>query len=188
MPKRTVQRGVIMPRISPVVGSYYGYRQAYGQSTTTLALTANLLYGVPFFVHDKLTADLIAVNITVAAAGGKLIRLGLYGATNAGQPGALIAATGAIAADPGAPPAAASASIAAVLIPGVMYYLALVTDGTPTVTAVAGTMNQYGQTTPADANSRSCVQRTFNYAALPDPWGTPSANPASVPNIVLRAA
>jgi hypothetical protein len=188
MPVILPQRGVIVPKIAPITGRYYGYRHAYGQSTTTLALTADLLYGVPFFVHSPLTADQIALNITTAAAGGKLIRLGLYGATAAGQPGALIVASGALAADPGAVPDPVAATIAAALVPGRLYYLALVTDGTPTVTAVAGTMNQFGQTTAADANSRSCVQRTFTYAALPDPWGTPSANPASVPNIVVRAA
>jgi hypothetical protein len=183
MPITVPQRGLITPPIAPISGRYYSHRSAYYTTTTTLPMTANVFYAAPFFVTAPMTADRIALNITVAAAGGKLLRIGIYAATAAGLPGALLVDSGALAADA---IATVQATISQALVPGTLYYLAAVTDGTPSVTGSSAFFSPYGGLDATDV-TRQTLSRSFTFAALPNPWGTANIWGAVAPHVALRA-
>lgn len=182
------QRGVILPQTAARSGMYYGYRDRWPGTNGTVAPTVDNLYGVPFDPPVTLTADRIALNVTVAAAAGKLLRLGIYSATPAGLPDALLADSGDLAADTAAPFIAISGTISVPLVAGQRYYLAYACNGTPTVTAIAATLDLFGNTAANDVTTRTHCARAFTFAALPAAWGTPTNfSSASVPNIQVRA-
>lgn len=181
------QRGIVVPKIALISGRYYGARQFYGGSATATALVANTFYAAPFFTPVNFTADRITLNVTVAGAAGKLLRLGIYTATPAGLPDALLVDSGALAADTAAP-FIASATISQALIAGQLYFLAVVTDGTPTVTTSQPVVGPYGATDAADTGFRLGMTRAFSYAALPASWGTPTFYTTLVPHVALRVA
>lgn len=184
------RHGLIVPKIAPISERYYGYSAAFSGALSTLALGADILYAVPFRLQGALpsgTVDRIGLNVTTAAAAGKLLRLGIYTATAAGLPDALLVDSGALAADTAAP-FIALATIDQALTPGLLYFLTCLTNGTPTVTSVTVTESYYGMADPS-TTSRSMTQiRTLAYAALPAAWGTPTGYAAAAaPNICVRA-
>jgi len=95
---------------------------------TSAALTANRLYAHPFLVTKSLVADRIGISIQVLAGAGKKCRLGIYNNSN-GRPSTLLLDAGEIDANVLNMQAV---SIAQSLPPG-LYWLAAVSDGTPTV-------------------------------------------------------
>jgi hypothetical protein len=174
-----------VPAIPTTAARFYGQRNAFGGNAATLALAADTLYGVPFSPPVDMAADRIALNITSAAAGGKLIRIGLYSANPVtSKPDALLAASGAIAADA---TGLKTATIDYKLKAGKLYWLACVTDGTPTVTSTTGARGIFGVDDAADSGGGASVTRTFTYAALPAAWGTIAAYVGPSPYLVLRA-
>jgi len=183
--RRKGNPGVIVPKIAPISGRYYGQRTLYGGTAGTTALAANVLYALPVCFPTSFTADQIALNVTVAASAGKLLRLGLYAATAAGLPGVLLADSGALAADTAAPFAAA-ATISQAIVAGTLYWLAVASDGAPTVTSTTTAVAQLGADTAA-AGLYGGVLRVFTYGALPTPWGTHSGYSTALANILLRA-
>jgi len=190
---RQINDTTITPKIASIAAQWYGHRTCYGASgaLTTGALTANQHLAVPFFVQGSLSADRIGLNVTTAGAAGKLLRLGIYDANAAGLPGALLVDSGAIAADTAAP-FIAIATIAYTLVPGPLYYLTVLTDGTPTVSVVTPVAAPYGFTatgTAIDGASRPVVVRTETYAALPVAFGTTGLTfGTTIPHTCVRAA
>lgn len=174
-----------VPAIPAVTARFYGQRNSFGGVAATLALAADTLYGVPMSPPRDMAVDRVALNITSAAAGGKLIRIGLYAASLVtGLPGALLAASGAIAADA---TGLKTATIDYKLKAGQLYWLAAVTDGTPTVTSTTGARSLFGVDDAADSGGGASVTRVFVYAALPATWGTVAAYVGPSPYLVLRA-
>lgn len=167
-------------------GRYYGHQFSFGGTGTTLALAADTLYGVPFVLDETNTVDRIALNITGAAAAGKLLRIGLYSSIPGTYfPDALIVDSGALAADG---TGIKIATISQSLVANTLYFLAAVTDGTPTVTAMSNSTLIFGHTDAADSGGRAMTTRAFTYAALPASWGTPAGYDGTVPHIVVRAS
>lgn len=70
-------------------GRFYAQRREV--PGTTVTLTADTLYGVPFVVHGDIAIDRIAVEVTTLDAGSS-VRLGLYAEslTERGEPGVLL--------------------------------------------------------------------------------------------------
>jgi prefoldin subunit 5 len=162
---------------------FHGGQTTAPNSTQTLALAANTLYVIPFAVGDTATFVRIGIDVTTADA-GKIARLGIYGWVD-GAPGARVLDAGAVS--------AGSTGIKEITINQAlgagMYGLALVTDGAPTIRAnsVAPIATfATGTATPGIADYR--MSRAFTYAALPDPWGTPSygSGTVDIPAIYLR--
>ncbi len=162
---------------------YHGGQTTVPSSTQTLALSANTLYVVPFAVGDTATFARIGIDVTVADA-GKSARLGIYSWSD-GVPGARILDAGAVSVGT---TGIKEITISQALDAG-MYGLALVGDGTPTIRAnsVAPIAAfAIGTATPGVADYR--MSRAFTYAALPDPWGTPSyaSGSTDLPVIFMR--
>jgi hypothetical protein len=180
---------VVQPRIAPIVGRKYGFRSAAGGTSNTAGLVANTLYAMSFWLPQTATVDLIEANITTAATAGKLLRLGLYGATADGLPGALLFGSGSLAADPGAVPTLVSQAISPTiqLVAGKLYYLAVVSDGAPVLTGSTSGLALYGGTDASEVPGPR-LSRAFVYAALPDPWGTPTTFSGTPYNVVVRVA
>jgi hypothetical protein len=101
-------------------------------TVNTLALTANRLYLIPFWVPYRRAFTTLACMVTAFAAGNA--RMGVYNANQqSGQPTTLVA-EGASAIDTGTSNGIRTATISQTLNPG-MYYFALISDATATVRA-----------------------------------------------------
>lgn len=189
-----VERGTIIdghgntaraPRLPIISGRFYGQRGHYGGVAATMALVANTLYGVPFVPPSDMAIDRVAGNITGGAAAGKLIRIGLYDADPvSGAPRNLLVASGAIAADA---TGLISVTVDQKLRSDRLYWLACVSDGTPTLTSTTGARAVLGMTDASDSGGGASVTRVFAYAALPTPWGTIAAYAGPSPHLVVRA-
>lgn len=185
MPKNVAQRGVIVPKIATISGRYYSYRSCFGGTHTTAAMTANVLTACRFYASAAFTADRISLNVSVAGAGGTTLRLGLYTADpTTGLPAALLVDSGAIACDS---TGAKTATISQAIVAGQGYWLALSTDGTPTVFCTTPTVQNFGAIDATDGIFRDTITRAFTHAALPASWGTPSGYSTVNPFITLRA-
>lgn len=145
---------------SAVVGSYM--RMPF-DTTGTGALVANVLYLVPFFVSRPMTVDRIAIEVTIAGAGGTVARLGIYGeAATAGTPGALLVDGGTVAVD--------STGIKAVTVSTALTrgwkFIAVVTDGTPTIRIARPQWTPMGLgASPANVSEGACIY-TYTKAAV----------------------
>lgn len=96
------------------------------------AATAGQVSYTPIYVPSSTTFDRIAISVSSAAAAGKLARLGIYDATGTnGLPGALVLDGGTVAVDA---LGAKEVTISQTLATG-RYWLAFVSDGTPTCLA-----------------------------------------------------
>jgi len=98
------------------------------RGSTTLAMVADTIIAIPFFVTRALTIDRLAIEVTAGDA-GKIARLGIYADGTDCYPGALIKDYGTVS-------VAAVAVVAATgdqsLTKG-LYWLVIVSDGTPTL-------------------------------------------------------
>lgn len=181
---------------SPWIATFYEDSTNYfgGRCTGTGALTANILYAVPIvpislsgIYNSSVAVDRIAVNVTTNAV-GKKARLGCYARGANGKPGALLWDAGEI--DVGSI-AGVEATIARTLQCGVEVFLAIVSDGTPSLRLLEFIGGKTGQTVNNDNTLRFAWQVALAYTAgvttLPDPFGTPAVSSAA-PQIMLRAA
>jgi len=167
-----------------VAGRYYGSPLiAAVYPTRTLALVAATMYAMPFLAGATRTYDRISIHVTTAVA-GKSCQLGIY-ADSAGVPGALVLDAGNVSA---ATTGGKEINIAQSLPRG-WYWLACVSDGTPTLRTYQGS-NKFGwlgRTSGIDTNFYGGMSVAQAYGALPNPF-TAGAVLASVPRILLRAA
>ena len=154
----------IAPAMSPGIASSRYYTTPHGSTITTLALGANILYCCPFFVPERTTWTEIGVEVTTAAAASSLLRVGIYRAY-AGRPQALILDGGAKAADS---TGLKTSTISQVLEAG-WYFLAVFSNGAPTVRAItdtATTLHGLTNTTALD----TLIGASATYGAMPDPF------------------
>lgn len=177
---------------SPYVsGNKYSTLRSTGGST--ISLTANTLYAAPFFCRRRTTWSSISARVGTGAASTK-ITLGIYSNVD-GKPGTLLHQSN------NEPSTATNSTDAAgtfaanpTLDPG-LYWLALVSDGTPGLSGT-GTSDimlglHNGSTSvsaAAGAGNTAGYTGSFTYnATLPSSFPTPSAA-AQMPVIVLTAA
>ena len=154
-----------------------------GYSTAGAAVTADILYLTPFLVGKATTFTRIGLEVTAGAAGAA--RLGIYNFTD-GLPGSLVLDAGTIDTS-GA--AVLEVTISQLLNPG-WYALAIVFNATPSVrfAAPSGTLlPYYGRGfNAAPGGAAESINRAFTYAALPDPFGTPTYTTGSLPLMHMR--
>lgn len=138
-------------------------RDGYGSN----ALTANTLYGSPFWVPRKAAIDRIAVNVvTGTGVAGDKARLGLYRNGTNLQPGSLFADAGEVAVDTaGVKSIAVSWSVA-----GGLWWLAILANAAP---AIMGTTSERIPIVGWENNlatNNAGWSSTQTYGALPDPF------------------
>lgn len=152
----------IAPAMSPGIASSRYYTTPHGSTITTLAIGANILYCCPFYVPERTTWTEIGVEVTSAAAASSLLRVGIYRAYS-GRPQALILDGGAKAADS---TGLKTSTISQVLEAG-WYFLAVFSNGTPTVRAItdtATTLHGLTNTTALD----TLIGGSATYGVMPD--------------------
>lgn len=162
-------------------GRWYGPGNEVAQ--TTLALTANRLYGMPIYVPVTAFCQAIAARITTLAAGSS-IRLGIY-SDSSGVPGNLLVDAGVVS-------GAVADEVALALVkwlPAGWYWLACLSDGTPILRDYESS-NKFGWlgfTSGKDiseGHAGMTVSRAFG--ALPNPF-TAGAVLGFPPRVLLRA-
>ena len=149
--------------------------------TDPTTLTVNRLYAYPFVVARKMTFDRIAVMVTTLAAGASA-RLGIYNSDADLKPSSLVLDAGEIS-------VASTGLIAASInqqLAGGLYWLGLVTDGTPE------TYRYYLRPTPMGLDASlawlCAVYVAHVYGALPDPFGAAGVSTSPNPVMFLRVA
>ena len=134
----------------------------------TLTLAVDTLYAMPLYVPVTAFCQAIGISVTTLAAGSN-IRMGVY-ADSGGLPGDLIVDAGVVS---GATISEVALALTNWLRPG-WYWLAVLTDGTPAVRAVAPGLSLLGHSTNIDSTvGSSGVYVAQAYGALPTPFPTP---------------
>ena len=164
-----------------VVGQYMlPYCQAF--TTAGFAVTADRLYAIPFVAARAMTVDRIAMSVTVLAA-GKEARLGIYNSGPDGKPSSLVLDAGEVSV---AGTGTKAITINQALTKG-LYWLAFVSDGTPSVIRYFLFATPYGihstWTGPA-----AIVYVAHAYGVLPDPFGTALVSTSQSVYMALRLA
>lgn len=162
---------------TPLAGTYLDSRRGVpGLALTTMAAVANTLYSVPIWLRKGESLAGLGLWVTTGAA-SSAGRFGLYTYNPAtGFPDALLWDAGTIATTTNGA-AAFAASGAPYIVPATGWYMvAVVFNGTPTVTAtsIGQTRAQYLGYPPGNPGSLPsgvAVTRAFTYAALPNPFG-----------------
>lgn len=170
-----------------------GYYTGYGSMAhvTNIALTANRLYCVPFVVPRDITIDRIAIHVYSAGAGGTKARLGIYNDGTNLHPGTLLADLGTVDVD-GTGIKAITIDPAQALTKG-LYWLALISDGTPSLKGTADTSVTFNILGLNPAGFHYCYpfwQRSSTYNSLSDPCPamTVASTGADLPAILARVA
>lgn len=181
------QRGVIVPKIAPISGRYYGFTTSYGAGTAgTTAIAADTLYAIPFYVSGPMTTATITLNVTATGTATN-VHLGVYDADPAtGLPRTLLADSGAQAVDT---IGLKEPALVQALTPGVLYWLALVANGAVTVTSLNPYPGPLGlSAATAVVPAAATIYRGFTYAALPATWGTLLGYAGTMPFVTVKAA
>jgi hypothetical protein len=161
-----------------VTGRYYS-PMCDLSSTSALALTANVLYVVPFPLTRVVTWTKIGCHVSVLGAGNA--RLGIY-AFQAGVPASLILDAGTIDVSTTGDKEV-SISIAPAAQP-----VALVIVSSVNITVYGKSLNAIQTATGTGAIGAADYQmyRSFTYGALPGSFGAVSYQSGEVPNIWMR--
>ncbi len=164
------------------IDCYYSYPIMI--STSTLAVSANTLYAIPFIcgTEDRI-ADRIAMNATTGSAGNA--RLGIYDDTGNLYPNNLILDAGTVDTTSAG---VKTITISQTLYADKLYWLAIVLNATPILRALGNTSIFH----PLGITSTLGVMNTqwsvaFTYAALPNPFTSEGSILTSAPvGIFLR--
>ncbi len=182
-------RTQLIPGPPSPAGGRYDSTFWFGGQTGTIVLSANALFAVEMIlVHPTRVAgapislDRIGIEVTAAATTGSKARVGLHQMGSDGKPGALIVDGGEVAIDA---IAGVENTISATVYSGVPFFATLETNATTTVRGYATMGNRAGLSSLTDINNRLGWTRSFAYAALPDPFGTPSLS-AFMPRVIVR--
>lgn len=147
-------------------GNYFFPYPISGASGTA-ALGADRIFAHPFYVARDMTLDRLAIDITSAGAGSTVARLGIYNNGTNCYPGTLVLDAGTVAADG---VAVVAATISQALTRG-LYWLVLVSDGTPTLQGWAAAEGCLGiAATSFDTIYTSWYKDTVGAGALDDPF------------------
>jgi len=151
----------------------------------TSSLIADVLVAIPFITPKNITLDRIAVRVTTQAL-AKQIRLGIYIDDGNLYPGSLILDAGTVSATG---TGVRTITINQTLYKNRLYWLCLVSNGTPTVVVAPFDsivpILGYDNTLPLTPGTGYSV--AFAYAALPDPFPAgASVGVTGVPLIFVR--
>ena len=135
---------------------------------TTAAVTANILYAMPFTVDRVLTIDSVGVHLTSQVSSSN-VRMGIYKDSN-GVPHALVADLGTVGTtDPTG--LKEITGLLQKLQPG-MYWLAAVFSHTPSISFLSASAisSVFGVSSAAAVNTG--INASFTYAVLPSTYPT----------------
>jgi len=130
-----------------------------------VAVLANKLYAIPFWVPRAMTIDYIAIDVS-ALSGGHSCYLGIYNDGTNLYPGTLLIDAGEVSVNTNGLKAAACAKS---LTKG-LYWLAVASEGTPTVSYLSTRYPILGRLSTNLAVSYNGWKVAHVYAALPDPF------------------
>jgi hypothetical protein len=161
------------------------YYTAPHTAIAPVAMTANLMFAVPFFCPQRKTFTKIGFEVTTAVAGNA--RLGVYRSGGDGGPVSLALDAGAISTGT---TGVKEITISQQLEPG-LYFLAIVTDNASTINWHASDPGWFtmmlGATTATAVNELS-MYVIQAYGALPATYGTPVLLASTYePHVWLRA-
>jgi hypothetical protein len=148
------------------VGGYADFAFTTGSSNLTLG--ANYLYARPIFVPRNMSFDRIAVYVSGDAAGGSLIRLGIYNVDSTGAPSALVVDAGTVACD-ATGLKYITLSPVVTLAPG-WYWTAYTSNGAPTLNIRTGFGCPGGISTSDFKSILAAYYKAASYDAFPNPW------------------
>lgn len=175
------------PYIGYQTGVYYASILQNNNSSTNTAISADILYAIPFYVWSSHTFDRVGIRVTTSID-AKHIRFGVYNDSN-GVPGSLNQDLG-IATTSGTSAQDAEVTISKALTPG-WYWLAFVSDAALTLSfcATSANRNDFGYASLTVTVPTQRIQATFTYAALSgaDPFPAYSLQTGGAPAIRLRA-
>lgn len=171
--KRTAATYLTIPGIDPV-----------GVSTTVL--NANLVYYFPSYVVTTITIDQMLVEVTSAAAAGKVALLGIYNADTDWQPTSRVLSAGTVAIDA---LGVKTLSVSESLAPG-RYLFALTADAQASYRAITGGHRYLGMLpTIGGGPFKNSIRVTRTYdGTLPTTgvaWDTVSSSGTPFPNAVF---
>lgn len=163
-------------------GPYY---TQFLYNPTTVALSANTLYAIPFFAGVAKTFTKISIDVTAAGAATDC-ELGAYADNGSTAPGALLTDAGQTGAVTGTGQAELT-GVSIAIVPG-LNWLAVACNGTVTLEAQQlGISGQIlGWSTGATANQRQQIAWTYSTGALPNPFGAGTLSSTNGPNVYLR--
>jgi hypothetical protein len=146
------------------IGQYF----SNGNVVSTAVQTASSLRAIPFIVYNPTAEsfDRIAIEITVTGGVGKVIRAGIYNTLdqNTSYPSSLIVDSGALDAEN----IGIKESVISVVLKSGLYWLATLTDGTPTLRAfIPNDCSDILGMTTITANRSLCWLVATAYGALP---------------------
>ncbi len=155
-----------------------------GRQGPNIAMVADTLYAIPIVIPRALTVDRIGVAVQVAGAGGKLIRIGIYNNGTNYVPGTLLADYGTVAADTTGVQALTISQALAKRV----YWLVIISNGTPTVRTVSPVNFWPIGSDPTDWSLEyTHYTKVSAFGALPDPFPSSlSTSYAAVFKVMLR--
>ena len=144
-----------------------------------------------WFSHTETWTRIVANVETGSGTATEKIRLGIWSNNASNQPGALLVDSGELSLQT---ISEASATISQVLTANTLYWIGSVANDASTLaaTTIASARRTLDSLAGIDAiatqldDSGIAFQRAYAFAALPDPWGTPSSLVASSPAVWLR--
>jgi hypothetical protein len=138
----------------------------------TVTVTANRLVGTFMLVPRDMTLSHLVIEVTSAAAAGKVARLGIYNVGDNLYPGSLLLDAGSVAVD--------STGLKTLQISGGqsltrgIYFIAVISDGAPTIRQYSAAWSPLGaNTTNLAGIAASLYKGDENPAALANPFPTP---------------
>ena len=144
-----------------------------GAVSAGAAMVANNIYLYPFFVWRTMTVDNLGARVTTASAGFS-VQLAIYNSTTNGVPTTLLANTVGISVGSTGP--INNNVTAFTLSAGQMYWMAMNSDGTPTMMGIGATSNYYttifGSSVLADVSSGSGVSIGRTIGQTYNTWPT----------------
>lgn len=163
-----------------VSGGFYHAVPGILPSTTTITVTANILYAQPLILHRAARVNGITCNVTTGAVGAA--RFGIYRSSGV-VPSTLVAETAELASTNAIATNHQTFASPPTLAAG-LYWLAMVASATPSLTRFGGSPNAWGgyafwiSGTTAAALYSTASGRTggyhvaHTYGALPSTFGT----------------
>lgn len=173
---------IVLPK--PKAATFLDHSTAYGGATSTLAITADIAYWGPFAVPYPIAVDQVAIEVTVAAAAGKSIRVGLMQFDPA-TPWKidLLSDIAALLADT---TGAKTNAFAYTFVPGLIYAPIVNPEASATIRSVAASRNLFGGSSGTDTTAWNGLAVARAYSALPSTLTGTSRT--SCPRVMFRVA
>lgn len=172
-----VRRMTFSPMFTDCIlpGSVWDRYAMPGQNTintraSVAIASANVLYAVPLTVTSPVTVDRLGVRLVTQNGSGKNMRVGIWQQTSASDhyPSALVVDSGNIpCSSDNSTTGFKAITVSAVLEPGVLYWIGVVSDATPTIqgSGLAQSLPWLGADNSGTL-TQGCISVSFTFGAL----------------------